>query len=224
MGELHLEIAIRRASRALGIELKTGGAQIRERRQLSGAGSGEATVHHPTGRARVRVVVAVEPHPTFIVEVPPLERVEWRDAVTSGLEAAAGIEGQQQRQLLGGRLRAQVEVHGVDVVPIMFRDAAEWAALRSIDAAGAQIAEPWCALTVIAPDAAVGRVVGDIARRRGRVRRTETRGPMHELTVDAPLAELVGYASDLRSLTAGRGQFSIEPVGYRVLERHEPDA
>jgi translation elongation factor EF-G len=47
---------------------------------------------------------------------------------------------------------------------------------------------------------------------------------MHELTVDAPLAELVGYASDLRSLTAGRGQFSIEPVGYRVLERHEPDA
>jgi len=224
MGELHLEIAIERAARALGFPLRAGTPRIRERGVLLAEGTGEATVQHPTGRARVRVVVAIAPLATLAVEVPELERPDFRDAVISGLEAAAGVDGRGQRPLLGGRLRAEIEAHGTDVVPIMFRDAAEWAALRAIESAGLGVAEPWCALTVIVPDAAVGRVVGDLARRRARVRHTESRGPVQELALDAPLAELVGYASDLRSLTAGRGQFSIEPVGYRASERREEGA
>ncbi|MCA9630662.1 MAG: TetM/TetW/TetO/TetS family tetracycline resistance ribosomal protection protein, partial [Myxococcales bacterium] len=223
MGELHLEVALRRASRALGFELRGGQPQIRERRALLTASSADATVNHPAGRARVRVVVTITPDSDLTFEVGDLPRAEWHDAVSSGLQSAAGLDGQGSTQLLGGRIQAEAEVHGGDVVPIMLRDAAEWAARRAIEAAGAVAAEPWCILTVLAPDQTIGRVVGDIARRRGRVRRTETRGVMHELTVDAPLSELVGYASDLRSLTAGRGQFSIEPTGYRVAERQEQD-
>jgi elongation factor G len=223
MGELHLEIARQRASRALGFEIKAGHPQVRARRFLAAAGRGEALVSHPTGRARVRVEVAAEPWVKaqgaaggVAIEAPALERPEWRDAVVSGLESAAGLDGRGAPQLLEARLSTlAVEHHGSDVVPVMFRDAAEWAALRAIEAAGPLVAEPWCTLVVIAPDAAIGRVVGDLARRGGRVRRSESRGAMQELTVEAPLAQLIGYASDLRSITAGRGPHSVEPTGYR---------
>jgi len=70
---------------------------------------------------------------------------------------------------------------------------------------------------VTVPDHAVGRVVGDLARRRTRIRRTESRGPVQELVADAPLAEMIGYATALRNMTAGRAVFTVEPTGYRPV-------
>jgi elongation factor G len=111
-----------------------------------------------------------------------------------------------------------VETHGGDVIaPVMFRDAAAWATERALSAAGIEEAEPWGALVVTVPDAAVGRVVGDLARRRARIKRTESRGTIQEIVAEAPLAELIGYATALRNLTAGRGLFSVEPTCYRPV-------
>jgi len=226
MGELHLEIARQRAGRALGLDLKAGRMQVRERRFLRDTARGEATVSHPTGRARVQIEVEASPRPNptsaaslaLVTSVPSLDRSEWRDAIISGLEGAAGLDGRGALQIMGARLAiVAVDHHGSDVVPVMFRDAAEWAALRAIEAAHPMVAEPWCALVVIAPDAAIGRVVGDLARRGARVRKTESRGTIQELTCIAPLSQLIGYASDLRSMTAGRGQLSLEPIGYRPV-------
>jgi elongation factor G len=233
MGELHLEIAIERLERELGEKIRAGRPQVRARHFLEGVGLGEATVHHPNGRARVRVEVEVaplvepadrslRPGAQLTVSAPPTDRPEWREAMLSGLESAAGVDGRGPWQLLGARIAVlAIESSGSELVPVMFRDAAEWAALRAIEAAGITHAEPWCVLSLIVPDAAVGRVVGDLMRRRARVRRTESRGRVQELTADAPLAELLGYANDLRSMTAGRGQLSLEPVGYRGATRAE---
>ncbi len=226
MGELHLEIARQRAGRAIGLELRAGRLQVRTRRFLRESGHGEAQVSHPTGRARVRIEVDAAPRnlstpqaATLLTSVPQLDRAEWRDAIISGLEGAAGLDGRGAPEIMGARLSvAIVDHHGSDVVPVMFRDAAEWAALRAIEAARPVVAEPWCAVIVIAPDAAIGRVVGDLARRRAHVRRTESRGTVQELTVEAPLSQLIGYASDLRSITAGRGQHSLELIGYRPVD------
>jgi len=229
MGELHLEVARQRAGRALGLDLKAGRMQVRARRFLRDTARGEASVSHPTGRARVRIEVEASPRATpltstapsaaLVTSVPTLDRNEWRDAIISGLEGAAGLDGRGALQIMGAQLTVVlVDHHGTDVVPVMFRDAAEWAALRAIDAAHPVVAEPWCALVVIAPDIAIGRVVGDLARRGARVRKTESRGPIQELTCEAPLSQLIGYASDLRSMTAGRGQLSLEPIGYRPVD------
>jgi elongation factor G len=150
---------------------------------------------------------------------PPLERVDWRGAVLSGLESAAGVDGAGPHPLLSGTLEASaIALHGPDIVPIMLRDAAEWAALRALEDGGLVMAEPWVSLEIMAPDATVGRIVGDLARRRARVRASESRGTVQVLTAEAPLAELIGFATDLRSMTAGRGQFALVQLGYRAKD------
>ena len=67
----------------------------------------------------------------------------------------------------------------------------------------------------MAPDAAIGRLIGDLARRRARLKGSESRGAIQIITAEVPLADLIGFATDLRSMTAGRGQFSLTPLGYR---------
>jgi len=219
MGELHLEIAIERVQRELGLELLTGHPQVRRRFILWAAAEGEAIVNHPAGRARARIRIGVRPHPTLEIESIELDRPDWGGAVLSGLEAAVGIDGTGPHPLLNGHVRVvEIELHGTDIVPIMLRDAAEWAALRALTLADLKPAEPWVRLEVIAPDAAIGRLVGDLARRRARVKGSESRGAAQILTAEVPLSELIGFATDLRSMTGGRGQFSLVPLGHRAVD------
>lgn len=219
MGELHLEVTLDRIRRELGSEVKAGRPQIRRRFMLRGAGAGEASVQHPAGRARVALRVEVAPHTALDLQVPELERPDWRGAIMSGLESAAGLDGTGSRPLLGGAIRvAQIDTSGPDIVPVMLRDAAEWAALRAFDDAGLVGAEPWARLVVVAPDAAIGRLVGELARRRARLKGSESRGTIQVVTAEVPLTDLIGFATDLRSMTAGRGQFSMTPLGYRADE------
>lgn len=219
MGELHLEVTLDRIRRETGAEVRAGRPQIRRRFVLRGSGSGEASVQHPAGRARVVLTVEVAPHDTLDLQVPDLDRPDWRGAIVSGLESAAGLDGTGHRPLLGGAIRVvQIETNGPDIVPVMLRDAAEWAAQRAFESAGLIGAEPWARLVVVAPDAAIGRLVGELARRRARLKGSESRGTIQVVTAEAPLADLIGFATDLRSMTAGRGQFSMTPLGYRPDE------
>lgn len=219
MGELHLEVTLDRIRREVGAEVRAGRPQIRRRFILRRAGAGEASVQHPAGRARVALKVEVAPHATLELHVPELERPDWRGAIMSGLESAAGLDGTGNRPLLGGAIRvAQIDTSGSDIVPVMLRDAAEWAALRAFEDAGLLAAEPWARLVVVAPDAAIGRLVGELARRRARLKGSESRGTIQVVTAEVPLMDLIGFATDLRSMTAGRGQFSMTPLGYRADE------
>lgn len=222
MGELHLEVTLDRVRREVGSGVRAGRPQIRRRYVIRSSGSGEASVQHPAGRARVVLSVEVTPHANLELLAPDLERTDWRGAIMSGLESAAGLDGTGQRPLLGGLIRVVgIDTSGSDIVPVMLRDAAEWAALRALEDAGLVAAEPWARLVVVAPDAAIGRLVGELARRRARLKGSESRGSIQMVTAEAPLADLIGFATDLRSMTAGRGQFSMTPLGYRP---DEPDS
>jgi len=219
MGELHLEVTLDRVRREIGAEVRAGRPQIRRRFVLRARGVGEASVQHPAGRARVALTVEVAPHPSLDLSVPELERPDWRGAILSGLESAAGVDGTGNRPLLGGAIKVvQIDTSGSDIVPVMLRDAAEWAALRALESAGLVGAEPWARLVVVAPDAAIGRLVGELARRRARLKGSESRGTIQVVSAEVPLADLIGFATDLRSMTAGRGQFSMTPLGYRPDE------
>jgi len=232
MGELHLEITLARARRASGLALRAGTPRARTRWLVQRDGVGEAEVTHPTGRARVRVEVQITPRltlgaaPSSASVKATIERVEWRDALLAGVATGLGQDGLSARQVLDvDAVVSVVETHGGDVIaPVMFRDAAAWATERALAASGLEEAEPWGALVVTVPDAAVGRVVGDLARRRTRIKRTESRGTIQELVAEAPLAELIGYATALRNLTAGRGLFSVEPTYYRAMPGARPPA
>ena len=72
------------------------------------------------------------------------------------------------------------------------------------------------ALTVAVPESSVGRVSGDLARRRAKILGSESRGTFQVLTVEAPLAEMIHYATAVRSLTGGRGTFSMRPSRFRI--------
>ncbi|MCC6625643.1 MAG: GTP-binding protein [Deltaproteobacteria bacterium] len=223
MGELHLEVAIARAGRASALTLRAGAPRARTRWLLTGAeATGEAEVTHPTGRSRVRVAAQVRSRPAgattpSVIVRPTIERADLREALLAGLASGLGHDGLGARQALDvDVIVTDVEVHGGDAIaPVMYRDAAAWATERALVAGGLAEAEPWGTLVVTAPDAAIGRVVGDLARRRARIQRTESRGPIQEIVAEAPLAELIGYATALRNLTAGRGLFSVEPSFYR---------
>jgi elongation factor G len=224
MGELHLEVTLDRVRREIGADVRAGRPQIRRRLVLRTAASGEASVQHPAGRARVALTVEVAPHPSLDLQVPELDRPDWRGAILSGLESAAGVDGTGNRPLLGGAIRVvDVDLSGPDIVPVMLRDAAEWAALRAIESADPVGAEPWARLVVVAPDAAIGRLVGELARRRARLKGSESRGTIQVVTAEVPLSDLIGFATDLRSMTAGRGQFSMTPLGYRSDESNSAD-
>lgn len=217
MGELHLEVALERVEREQALLVKHGRAQVRRRFALAGPGEGHASVQHPAGRARVAISVRVRPHSTLELIAPDGERPDWRSAIVSGLEAAAGLDGMGSYPLLQGFIEViAIETGGSDIVPVMLRDAAEWAALRAIEVAGRHAMEPWARLVVLAPDSSVGRVVGDMARRRARLKGSESKGTIQILTAEAPLGDLIGFATDLRSLTAGRGQFTLTHLGYRA--------
>ena len=75
--------------------------------------------------------------------------------------------------------------------------------------------EPWIDLSVAVPNDRLGAVLGDLSRRRVRVRGSTARGPNQIIQGDGPLAELLNYATDLRSMTGGTGTFTQLPVGYR---------
>lgn len=216
MGELHLEIAIDRIRRTLGFEIRTGNPTIIERWRLQSHAEAGARVQHPSGRGYVDVVLSVEPAESFVAQVPGVERDDYRCAFHSGLEQAVGVDGLGGRVLSGCRITVNsLTISGAEVFPTMVRDAAFRATERALEAAGTDQLEPWAYLEVLAPDAAIGRVLGDLARRRARHLGSESRGSSQAIRAEVPIADLLGYATALRSLTGGRAAFSLAPGGFR---------
>ncbi len=231
LGELHLEVAVDQLARTLGHRPAVGRPRVRRARLTAREGRAEATRVSTDGRGDVTievVVAALERAPSdreALIQISAsLARADWRAAIISGVQAAAGVDGQSIAPLLGATIdvRRIASRGGDGVPPALFRDAALHATLQALADAGTGDAEPWGRLTTLCPEVAVGRVVGDLARRHAKIRRTEVLGKTHEIQAEAPLAELIGFASDLRTMTAGRGRFSLEPLGFRrVRAPHE---
>jgi elongation factor G len=219
MGELHLELAIERLTREHGLSVRSGQLAPRQRAILASDAAGRGSYVAPTiPRAEVEVGVelrraaTIDESVTYEAEAPP--RADWRLALEAGVARAVYHDA----QIIGvSAVLVDLVYRGAGLTPRAFWEAGRRAGETAIARAGAQRAEPWMSLAIVVPGEHVGRVTADLARRRGRISGSQSRGVLQVLAAEAPLAELIRYATELRSLTAGRGTFTMEPLGYRAL-------
>ena len=153
---------------------------------------------------------------------------EFKNAIVGGAipkeyipAVDAGIQGALQTGILAGYPVVDVKVelydgsyHEVDSSEMAFKIAGSMAIKEALRKAGSIILEPIMKVVVITPEDYMGDVIGDLNSRRGQIQGMEPRNGSEEITAMVPLSEMFGYATDLRSRTQGRGQYSMEPSHY----------
>ncbi len=226
MGELHLEVAVERLRVEFGIEALSTPPQVSYRESIRKSAEATGTYRRQTGGHGHfgEVYLRVDPldgedEVIFEDESPPAEmprdfvrptELGVRDALEKGVIAGYNVIGVQVT-LLGGRY------HEVDSAAMDFEIAGSMAVRDAIRAAEPALYEPVMALNVVVAEEAVGGVVADLGRRRGSVSAMRVRGDDRVIEGEVPLAEARGYATALRSLTQGRGTFTLEFDRYDVV-------
>jgi elongation factor G len=222
MGELHLEVAVEKIRRALGLEVNVGRPRVTYRETVGRGVSGLVFRHvkQDGGAGQfAHVVLDVQ---------PSADGFEFRSAVVGGRvpqeyvrAVEAGCRDALAEGPLGGHpvtgLRVTLtdgSTHVKDSSDTAFRTAGRFGLREALRACAMVLLEPVVEVTVTVPEDAVGAVLGDLAARRGRVSGSVTRGGSAIVTATVPLAELFGYATRLRSRTQGRGTFTARPTGY----------
>jgi elongation factor G len=222
MGELHLEVIQHRLQRDFKLNVKVHNPRVSYRETIRTAAEAEGEcrrlingVQH-TGK----VLVKVEPAPNaaeVIVRAAPNHGLssEYLTVVMEELENAAQGGGAfgfplmwLKVTLLGG------EVHETESSDIAFRTAANLAFDAAVREAGAVLLEPIMKLEISTPDEHVGDLVSDLQQRRAIINHTQSRGHLTVLHAEAPLANLFGYSSAMRSLSQGRASCSMTPSTY----------
>ncbi|MGC4971997.1 elongation factor G [Streptomyces sp. DT199] len=223
MGELHLEVAVEKLRRELGLEVNVGRPRVSYRETVGQGVSGLVFRHvkQDGGAGQfAHVVLDVEPHEEG--------GFEFRSAVVGGRvpqeyvrAAEAGCRDALAEGPLGGHPVTGLRVtltdgatHVKDSSDTAFRTAGRLGLREALRACAMVLLEPVVEVTVTVPEDAVGGVLGDLAARRGRVTGSVTRAGAAIVTATVPLAELFGYATRLRSRTQGRGTFTARPTGY----------
>ena len=225
MGELHLQILMDRLAREFGVVVRMGKPQVAYRETIEESKLGEGKFIRQTGgRGQYgHVILRVEPAArgfgTKIVnevrggEIPN----EYIPAVKEGIREAS------QSGYIGGYPMNDIIVsikggsfHEVDSSEIAFRAAAALAFKEAVRKAGPVLLEPIMSLQIIAPPDFMGAIISDINSRRGKISETEKLAARVIIGALIPLAELFGYATDLRSVTQGRASFTMEPAYFDI--------
>jgi elongation factor G len=227
MGELHLQIVLERLEREFGVMVRSGRPAVAVRETIQGPAEGDVLFAPPalpdqrTPELRARVLVGVAPRPRASgnrLTVKPLIRPEGTMATPVQLQA---LEEGARLGLTAGPLQgAPVEDVEVRVVEVELfgssstADALAAAAARALGkalvAAGPVLLHPVMAVEAVVPQENLGTVLGDLQSRRALIRASEANGAEVTIDCEVPLARLLGYATDLRSQTQGRGQFSMQ--------------
>jgi len=227
MGELHLEIIVDRLLREFKVEANVGKPQVSYKETIrKSADVDHRYARQSGGRGQfAHVKIRIEPNPgkgyefvddTFGGSVPK----EYIPAVDQG------IQGAMNSGVLAGYPVVDVKVtlydgsfHEVDSSEMAFKIAGSMAFREAMEKADPVMQEPIMKVTVIAPDEYTGDVMGDVNSRRGQINGMESRNGATQVDAAVPLARMFGYATDLRSKTQGRGQYSMEPSHYAELPR-----
>jgi elongation factor G len=226
MGELHLEIVVDRLRREFGVVPQVSAPQVSYRETVRGAAETVATYKKQTGGHGhfAEVVLRVEPLESgegvvFENEAPLSEfprdfvaptETGARDALGKGIIAGYPVTDVRVT-LLGGKF------HEVDSAAMDFHIAGSMAARRAVREAHPALLEPIMQADINVGEEHLGAVVADIGRRRGCVSAMNVRGEIRNVDGEVPLAEARGYATDLRSLTQGRGTFTLEFRRYDLV-------
>ncbi len=233
MGELHLEVLVERLRREFNVQANTGRPQVAYKETVQRAAEAEGKYIRQTGgRGQYgHVEVMVEPRGRgegfeFVSKITrgAIPR-EYIPAVQQGVQEAA--EG----GVLAGYPMVDIRVtlldgsyHDVDSSEIAFKIAGSIGFKAAVRRGGAVLLEPQMALEVIVPETFMGEVIGDLNARRGKVQQIFERAGAQVITATVPLAEMFGYATDLRSKTQGRGTFTMQFSHYEPVPKVIADA
>ncbi|MFM7196436.1 MAG: elongation factor G [Chloroflexota bacterium] len=223
MGELHLEVIVDRMMREFKVEANVGKPQVAYKETISRRVQQEGKfVRQSGGKGQFGHVW---------LDIEPLERGagfefaskvvggsvprEYVPAVEEGIRAALGSAGKAGYPLVD--LRATLydgSYHEVDSSEMAFQIAGSMALKAAIEKAGATLLEPMMRVEVVVPEAFMGDAIGDLNSRRGRIEGMDSRGNAQVIKAMVPLAEMFGYVGNLRSITSGRGTYSMEFAHY----------
>ena len=231
MGELHLEIIVDRLLREFKVEANVGAPQVAYRETIRKSANQETKYARQSGGKGQygHVKIKLEPNPG--------KGYEFVNAVVGGAipkeyipAVDNGIQGAMKAGILAGYPVVDVKVtlwdgsyHEVDSSEMAFSIAGSMAFKEAMKKCDPVIMEPIMKVDVIVPDEYMGNVIGDLNSRRGQIHNQESQDGTARVTAMVPLSEMFGYATDLRSKTQGRGQYSMEPDDYQQVPKNIAD-
>ena len=229
MGELHLEIIVDRLLREYKVEANVGAPQVAYKETITKAVDQDTKYARQSGGKGQygHVKIHVEPNESG-------KGYEFVNALVGGAipkeyvpAIDAGIQGAMLSGVLAGYPVVDVKVtlydgsyHEVDSSELAFKIAGSMAFKEACQKAGPTLLEPIMKVCVIVPDEYMGDVIGDLNSRRGQIQGFEARSGAQQIDAFVPLAEMFGYATDLRSCTQGRGQYTMEPAHYIEIPKN----
>ncbi len=225
MGELHLDVLVDRLIREFKVGANVGRPQVAYRETIKGPVSKVVAkyVRQSGGRGQYgHVVIDLEP-------TGPGGGYEFVDQIKGGNvpreyipSVDSGIEEALDQGILAGYPLVDVRAiltdgsyHDVDSSEMAFRIAGSMALQEAAKRAGVKLLEPVMAVEVVVPDEYMGDVIGDLSSRRGKIDEMGQRGNARVVTAQVPLAEMFGYATDLRSRTQGRATYTMQFHSYQ---------
>ncbi len=231
MGELHLEIMVDRMKREYGIEVNVGKPQVAYKETIKKKAVGEGKfIRQSGGRGQ---------YGHAIIEIEPLEGKDYEfvDKIVGGVipkeyipAVDAGIQEAMQNGVVAGYPMIGVKAtlfdgsfHEVDSSEIAFKIAGSMAFREAAQKADPVLLEPIMLVEVDTPEEYMGDVMGDLSKRRGKILGSEKKGTTMTIKAEVPLAEMFGYATDLRSLTQGRATFSMVFQKYEEVPKNIAD-
>ena len=223
MGELHLEIIVDRLLREFKVEANVGKPQVAYRETVRREVSQDTKYARQSGGKGQygHVKIRIEPNESG-------KGYEFINAVVGGSipkefigPIDQGIQGAMQAGVLAGYPVVDVKVtlydgsyHEVDSSEMAFKIAGSMAFKEASRKADPVILEPIMKVAVLVPEDYMGDVIGDLNARRGQIQGMDSRGAVQQINAFVPLSNMFGYATDLRSKTQGRGQYTMEPSHY----------
>lgn len=232
MGELQLEVLVDRMKREFNVVATTGAPQVAYKETIKKIGEGEGKYIRQTGGRGQ--------YGHCLIRIEPMGRgegYEFKSEIKGGAipqeyisPIDKGIKEKMENGILAGfpvvDLKAVVfdgSYHDVDSSEIAFKIAGSMALADAFGKSDPILLEPIMKVEVSTPDEFMGDVIGDLSSKRAQVSGTEKRGMMTVINASAPLAELSGYATKLRSLTQGRASYYMEPSHYEEVPRNIAD-
>ena len=226
MGELHLEIAVDRLQREFGLTPQTSPPEVAYRETIRRPTETTTTYRKQTGGHGHFAEVELRVEPLARGEGVIFENeASAADIPTDFIRPVEiGVRGALEKGIIAGYPVTDVKVtlldgkiHEVDSAAMDFEIAGSMAVQRAVREASPALLEPVMELDINVAEEQLGAVVADVGRRRGSVSDIRVRGEMRNIQGEVPLAEARGYATDLRSLTKGRGTFTLEFDHYAVV-------
>ena len=233
MGELHLEIIVDRLLREFKVEANVGAPQVSYKETIRKEATTDMKYARQSGGKGQygHVKITISPN-------EPGKGYEFINSVVGGAipkeyipAVDAGIQGAMQTGVVAGYNVVDVKVnlfdgsyHEVDSSEMAFKIAGSMAFKDAMKKADPVLTEPIMKVVVVTPDDYMGDVIGDISSRRGSIQSMEPVAGAQQITAFVPLAEMFGYATELRSRTQGRGQYSMEPSHFAEVPKKSSPA